>query len=289
MKTSLGRALAADIFFDIIGSFALAVGIFCFAEQADIAPGGMSGVAIMLKYLFDVPVGLMTFFLNIPLLILAWKYISRKFTVKTLKTLLFNTIILDYVVTPYFPQYAGDRMLSSIFGGIFMGVGLAFIFMRGSTTGGTDIVSHLMELRFPHVPIGTMLMIIDCAILSASVLVFGNLESGLFGVVALFCQTRVIDSVVYGLDKGRTVMIMSPRNREIAARIIDEMEHGATFLEGRGAYSGKEMEVLYVVVRVPEFHQLKQITYEEDPDAFLVVSEANQIIGEGFKGMKEEK
>ena len=289
MKSTTVKVLAADIFFDIAGSFVLALGIFCFAEQADIAPGGMSGIAIMLKYLFDLPVGLMTFVLNIPLLILAWKYISHRFTVRTLKTVLFNTIILDYVVTPYFPQYAGDRMLSSIFGGILMGVGLALIFLRGSTTGGTDIVSHLMELKFPHVPIGTMLLIIDCVILGVSILVFGNLESGLFGVVALFCQSKVIDGVIYGLDRGKTIMIMSPNTEKIAARVMDEMEHGATFLKGRGAYSGREMDVLYVVVRVPEFHRLKQITYEEDPNAFLVVSEANQILGEGFKGIKEEK
>lgn len=283
------KVIAGDIFFDIIGSFALAIGIFCFAEQADIAPGGMSGIAIMLKYLFNLPVGLMTLALNIPLLLLAWKYISHRFTLRSLKTVLFSTIVLDYIVTPYFPQYAGDRMLSSIFGGIFMGVGLAFVFMRGSTTGGTDIISHLMELRFPHVPIGTMLLIIDCVILSVSVLVFGNLESGLFGIVALFCQSKVIDGVIYGLDRGRTVMIMSPQNHRIAQRVIDEMEHGATFLKGRGAYSGNEMDVLYVVVRIPEFHQLKQITYEEDPSAFLVVGEAHQIIGEGFKGIHEEK
>ena len=289
MKYISLKTVAGDILFDIAGSFALAVGIFCFAEKADIAPGGMSGIAIMIKYLFDLPVGLMTLALNIPLLILAWKYISHKFTIRSLKTVLFNSIILDYIVTPYFPQYAGDRMLSSIFGGILMGVGLAFIFMRGSTTGGTDIISHLMELRFPHVPIGTMLLIIDCVIIGMSMLVFGNLESGLFGVIAMFCQSKIIDGVIYGLDKGRTVMIMSPKNARIAQRVIDEMEHGATFLKGRGAYSGREMDVLYVVVRVPEFHQLKQITYEEDPDAFLVAGEANQIIGEGFKGIKDEK
>ena len=289
MKNISVKSLAADILFDVAGSFALAIGIFCFAEQADIAPGGMSGIAIMLKHIFDLPVGLTTLALNIPLLLLAWKYISHRFTLRTLKTVLFNTIILDYIVTPYFPQYAGDRMLSSIFGGILMGVGLAFIFMRGSTTGGTDVVSNLMELRFPHVPIGTMLLIIDCVIIGASMPVFGNLESGLFGVVAMFCQSKVIDGVIYGLDRGQTVMIMSPHNDRIAERVIHEMEHGATFLKGRGAYSGTEMDVLYVAVRVQEFHQLKQITYEEDPNAFLVVGEANQIIGEGFKRIKEDK
>lgn len=142
--------------------------------------------------------------INVPLLILAWKYKGRAFTVKTLKTLLFNTVLLDLVVTPYFPQYTGEPgCLGSVFGGLFMGIGLALIFMRGSTTGGTDILSYLLELKFPHIPIGTMLMLIDFVILLASVMVFGNIETGLFGMVALFCQTKVIDGVIYGMDKGK--------------------------------------------------------------------------------------
>lgn len=289
MKKSRFMTITTDILFDIAGSFALAVGIFCFAESADIAPGGISGIAIMLKYLFGLPVGIMTFVINIPLLLLAWKYMGRVFTLKTLRTLIFNTIILDYVVTPWFPQYAGDRMLSSVFGGICMGAGLAFVFMRGSTTAGVDIISHLMEMRFPHVPIGTMLMLIDCVILTFSMLVFRNIESGLFGLVALFCQTKVIDGIIYGMDKGRSVMIMSRKNEKIAERVLEEMHHGATFFKGRGAYSGKDMDVLYVVVRVQEFHKLKAITYEEDPEAFLIVTETNQIIGEGFKRIEEKR
>ena len=136
---------------------------------------------------------------------------------KTLKTLLFNTVLLDLVVTPYFPQYTGDRMLGSVFGGLFMGIGLALIFMRGQHHRGTDILSYLLELKFPHIPIGTMLMLIDFVILLASVMVFGNIETGLFGMVALFCQTKVIDGVIYGMDKGKAVMIMSPQNKALPA------------------------------------------------------------------------
>ena len=283
-----GKELFLDIFYDIAGSLLMAIGIFCFMETADIAPGGVSGVAIMLKYLFGVPVGFMSLCINVPLLILAWKYKGRAFTVKTLKTLLFNTVLLDLVVTPYFPQYTGDRMLGSIFGGLFMGAGLALIFMRGSTTGGTDILSYLLELKFPHIPIGTMLMFIDFVILSASVMVFGNIETGLFGMVALFCQTKVIDGVIYGMDKGKAVMIMSPRNQAIANRVLEEIDRGATFLNGRGVYSGKDMEVLYVVVRAPEFHRLKEIVREEDPRAFMTVADASQILGEGFRELKKD-
>lgn len=261
----------------------LAVGVYCFAEQADIAPGGISGIAILLKYLFNLPIGVMTFVINVPILYLGFRYLGKRFTLRSLITLAISSVILDFVVTPFFPQYTGDRMLASIFGGVCMGAGLGVIFLRGSTTAGTDIISCLLERRFPHIQIGTALMLVDCAILGASILVFRNLESGLFGLIALFCQTKVIDGIVYGLDKGRQVLIISPKNEEIAARIISEMERSATFLEARGAYRGQESPVLLCVLRLQEYHQLKTLVHEVDPDAFLVVSETAQILGEGFK------
>lgn len=268
---------------DLFGSFALAIGIYCFSEQAAIAPGGVSGIAIILKYLFHLPVGIMTVVINIPILYLGFRYIGKRFTMRSLITLIISSVILDFVVTPYFPQYTGDRMLASIFGGVCMGAGLGIIFLRGSTTAGTDIISCLLERRFPHIQIGTALMFVDCVILGASILVFGNLESGLFGLVALFCQTKVIDGIIYGLDRGREVLIMSSKNEEIAALVIEEMGRSATFLEARGAYQGKNCPVLLCVLRTQEYHQLKTIIHSVDPDAFIVVSEAAQILGEGFK------
>ena len=288
MKRGKIRELAIDTCFNILGSLAMAVGIHCFSVPADIAPGGVSGIAILVRYLSGLPVGLTTFVLNIPLLLLAWRYIGRAFTGRTLATLLISTWILDYVAAPFFPAYVGDRLLSAIFAGAFSGIGLALVFLRGSTTAGTDILSLLVSRRFPHIPIGKMLMLVDGIVLAASVAVFGNMESGLCGLVALFAQAKLIDSIVYGMDKGRTVMVMSAHSGRIAERILEEMGHGATFLEGRGAYSGKKLEVLYVVVRVAEFHQLKRIICEEDPDAFFIAAEAVKIMGEGFHSSQED-
>ena len=281
-RLSGAREAAADLLSDAAGSLLLSVGIYCFIEQADIAPGGVSGIAVMLKYLLGLPVGTMILLLNIPLLMLSWRYMGRRMTGKTLRTLLVNSIVLDGIVTPFFPVYAGDRMLASIFGGLCAGAGLAIVFLRGSTTAGTDIICHLLARKYPHIPIGRMILLTDCLVIGLSVAVYGNLEAGLFGVVALFCQTRVIDGLVYGRDKGRTVMVMSRKNPEIARRVLTELRHGATFLEGRGAYTGESLPILYVVVRIPEFTYLKRIVYEEDPKAFLVVAEASQIVGEGF-------
>ncbi|MDY3619277.1 YitT family protein [Agathobaculum sp.] len=283
------RERALDVSFDVLGSLALAAGIVCFIEPASIAPGGVSGLALLLKYLWGLPVGTMTLAINVPILYLAFRFLGRRLTLKTLRTVLISSLMIDAVVTPFFPQYAGDRILGSVFGGVCTGAGLGLIFRRGSTTGGTDIISMLVERRFPHVQLGTALLLVDCAILGLSILVFRDLEAGLFGVLALYCQSKVIDGIVYGLDQGRQVLVVSEKNREIAARVIAELERTATYLKSRGAFRGQDGEVLLCVVRVQEFHQLKAIVYEEDPRAFLIACQTEQVHGEGFRPVENKK
>lgn len=280
------RFFVKNILNDIIGSFAISVGIYCFAEKVNIAPGGVSGIAIMIKYLTGLPVGIMTLLMNIPLIAIAYKFMGKKFTLRTLSTVILNTFILDTIVTPFFPQYEGDRLLGSLFGGVFAGAGLGIVFLHGSSTAGTDILGYLVEKRYPHIQIGKALLMVDCIILAISVIVFRNIESALYGVVALFSQSMVINQIVYGAEKGRNLFIISQKSEQIARRIIRERERGATFLNACGAYSRKPTAVLMCVVRVWEYHHIKEIVYEEDPQAFVIATEAEHIIGEGFSTKK---
>lgn len=286
-KSQRGKVLAADILVDIIGSVIYDIGIHCFVGPANIAPGGMSGVAIIINYLASLPIGIMTFVLNIPLLFLAWKFLGRSLALKTIKSLFINTFILDYVIAPLLPQYLGDRMIASGFGGILMGVGLAMIFMRGSTTGGTDIMSYLLQLKFPHIPIGKAVLIVDCVIIAASMLAFGNVETGLFGIVSLVCCTKAMDSIIYGLEKGTKFTVYSHQNQEIARVIMEDLERGVTLLEAQGAYTRKERYVLVCVVRRQEYAKVKSIIYDIDPSAFVTVDEVDEVLGEGFKSAEE--
>ena len=283
------KEFTLNILADIVGAFALAIGIYCFSEKVNIAPGGVSGVSIMIKYLTGAPVGLLSAVINIPLVILAYRLIGKRFALRTVRTIVICSAVLDLIVSRYFPQYSGDRMLGAVFAGVFMGIGLGTIFLRGSTTGGTDIISCLTERRFPHIQIGKALMLIDGVVLAASVVVFKNIESGMFGIVALFCQTRIIDGIVYGVDKGKNILIVSEKNKRIAELILERMERGATFLKAEGAYFGKDMKVLMCVVRAPEYHVLREIVYNEDPRAFIIVSDVSQIMGEGFAPVKLSK
>lgn len=271
-----------EILYDIIGTLALSVGLYSFAEKVNIAPGGVSGISLMIRYLTGLPIGFLILVLNIPLLFIAYKFMGRQFTLKTMRTVFINTIILDLVVTPYFPQYGGDRLLGSLFAGVVGGAGLSLVFINGSSTAGTDIVGHIIERRFPHISIGKALMMVDFLILGLSVLVFKNIESALYGIVALFTQTVVINKFVYGAEKGRNLFIISQKSESIAARIMNECNRGATFLTAHGAYSKAPTSVLMCVVRVWEYYQVKEIVYSEDPSAFVIATEAEHIIGEGF-------
>ena len=277
------KGFCTDLAYDLVGSVLYAAGIVCFVNPANMAPGGMSGVAILLNYLWGLPIGTMTIVLNIPLLILSYIFLGKSLTWKTVKSLVISSLMVDLVMARYAPIYAGDRMIGGVFGGVLMGAGLAIIFLRGSTTGGTDIISFLVKKWYPHVPIGRMIMVVDCIIIGVSVLVFGNLESALYGLISLYCCSMVIDGIIYGLDKGSMVMVVSEKNDEIAAQIMDELERGVTLLKGQGAYTGTDRDVLMCAVRKQQFARVRAIIYEKDPNAFVIVSETSEVFGEGFK------
>lgn len=289
------RLLLTDTMYDIVGSVIYAVGTLCFIAPNNIAPGGASGIAIMLNYQFGLPIGIMTFAVNIPLLLLAFKYLGRGFTGKTLRTVAISTVVTDFVVAPLLRFYdvsmLGDnqRLLGALFGGVLVGTGLALVFLRDSTTGGTDIAGRLLQLKYPHIQMGRAMMICDAVILLASIFVFRSLESGLYGMITIFVNSRVIDTILYGADKGNLALVVSEHSHEIAKRVMEELDRGATLLKGVGAYSGVDKEVMVSAVRKSQFHRLKTIVYEVDPSAFIIVTEASEIFGEGFKQMEQHK
>lgn len=289
IKKKYFRGLALDVGADVIGSLLFAVGIVSFTEPANIAPGGVSGIAIILNYLWDMlPIGGMSIAINIPLLILSFKYLGRRASIKTICSLIISSLMIDCVAAPFFPIYTGDRLLGAVFGGVFIGAGLALIFLRGSTTGGTEIVSNLMRLRWPHISMGRAILFVDCAVIALSMVVFGNLESGMYGIISLFCSSKVIDAIVYGFDQGNMVTVVSDKNEEISRRILEEIDRGVTLLHGKGAYTGQEKEVLICAVRKSEFARLKSIVREVDHSAFVVTTEAGEIFGEGFKPVNKD-
>lgn len=276
------REIFLDLLYDIASGFLQAIGLHCFIDSIDIAPGGATGLAILLNRFTELPIGTLTLCINIPLLIAAWVYLGRSKTVKTMKTVFILTVILDFIVTPYVPIYAGDKMISCIFGGVLVGASLALVFMRGSTTGGGDIAAKLLQKFRPHMQTGTAVMMTDLVIIAASMAVFRNIESGLYGLITMVVSTYVIDVILYGLNKNTMVTVISKESQAIADALMSQLERGCTFLKSRGAYSNTDGETVICVVDKKQFYKAKKIIYGIDKNAFVIVSEAKEVYGEGF-------
>ncbi len=283
------KALVLDGGFFVAGGVLFAVSVNVFTAPNNIAPGGLTGVGTMLHYLFGTPIGTTMLLINIPLFI--WGFLARgsKFIVRTAVATVISSIAIDTLAL-WLPAYRGDMMLAALFGGVFSGLGLGLIFMRGGTTGGTDLIATLIAWRFRHVSIGKLVLAIDMLVVLASALVYRNYESPLYAVVTIFTTSKVIDATMYGTDSGigKMMFIISPKTKEIAQQIMEDVERGVTQLKARGGYSGVEGEVLLCAVRRQEVHRVHDIVYSVDPGAFIIVGEAGEITGEGFRIRKQE-
>ena len=272
----------------LVGALIYGIGTHAFVEPAHIAPGGAMGIALMVNHFADLPIGLLTLAIKIPLLVLAWFSLSHRFAVSTAFATAVCSFILDFMVAPVCPVYTGDRILCSLYGGILSGVGMGLIFMAGMTTGGSDILGYVLQKKRPQLSIGRALMAVDGVILLMSIYVFGNIDAALFGLVSLFATTKVIDSVIYGGDASTMATVVTRKPREIARRIIADLDRSATLVQATGAYSGKDTSVLLCTVRKSQFQRLRKIVYEADPGAFLMATEASEVLGDGFKALSEQ-
>lgn len=281
----MGKRMAEiglDLLCDLVGCALFSFGVNSFTLPNHIAPGGVTGLSTILNHLFGIPVGLAAFMLNFPLLLLAFFFLGRVFAFKTLKSVLILSFMLDLPLLHRF-AYTGDSLLAALFGGILIGSGLAIVFMRGSTTGGTDIVSRLLRLKFPFLQMGKAIMLVDLLVILLAAAVFGQIETALYGIIVIYSTGRMIDTVLYGMDNGKMVTIVSNQDRAIAERIIMELGRGITVLPGKGAFSGAPRSVLFCAVRKTQYFQLKRMVRQIDPTAFIIVTEASEIVGEGFK------
>ncbi len=278
-----------DFLFLVAGSFLYAFGVKAFVQPANIAPGGVTAVSLMINHLLPfISIGTCVVALNIPLLILAWRKIGFKFVLRTGLAVLLSAVAMDYGIDPWCPRFEMDRILLVLYGGLICGIGLALVFLAGCTTGGTDIVATVIRKKHPFLQMGRLMLIQDAVILIASIFVFGTIDAALYGMISIFVESKMVDTILYGSDVGTSVSVYTKTPDDITERIIREMDRSATVLKGKGAYSGEEVSVVTCTCRKAEFSRLKAIVSETDPHAFVVVSETSQVFGEGFKNFKED-
>ena len=273
-----------------LGASLYAASVAVFTSKNNIAPGGLTGVSTMLNYLFSLPIGAMIFLLNIPLFLWAFFKNGRGFVIKTMTGTALVSVFID-IFQAVLPFYGGNIMLAAIFGGALSGLGLGLIFARGGSTGGTDIIAVSLNKRFPHISTGRLMLLSDAVVLTAAAIVYGNIESALYAGITIFVSVRVIDAVTYGTSRGngKLIFIISDSYDVISREIIQKLGRGVTILNGSGAYTGNSKRVLMCAARPNQVVKITKGVKIIDKNAFIVVTTANSILGEGFYNSGKEK
>lgn len=286
---NLGLKTITSYLWLILGSAVYAVGFnWCFAPNA-IGFGGLTGIAqIIHAFLPWAPIGTTVILMNIPLFLLGWRLLGGKLLVSSLFAMAVGSVFIDILDALYqFPPM--DPLLATVFGGVLVGLSFGIIFQQNATTGGTDLIARLLKLPFPWLPISKLLLIVDLVVILATGVVFRSLNSALYGVIALYITSLAMDAVLYGTDRAKVAYIISCHPNEITQAIFNEIDRGVTILHGQGAWSGEEKQVLMVAFKQRQIVALKRIIREIDPAAFLIVCEAHEVLGDGFREHKQSE
>ena len=276
------KTLAVDILYDVIGCVLYGLGVINFAQSSNFAPGGVSGLALIVNHLTGFPVGVATVIINIPIVIICFKYLGFAFFVRSAKTILISALIVD-TLAPHLPMYTGEPILAALFGGILAGAGLACIYMRDSSTGGSDFVILAVRKRNPQLSIGVISLVVDGVIILIGAVVYQSFDAALYGLIMTITYSLIIDKIMYGTDSRKLLIIVSSVGEKVSERILEDVNRGVTILNGKGGYTGVDKNVLLCACNKTEVFKIKRIVREVDSQSFTMVSSIDAAYGVGFK------
>lgn len=281
------KTLLIDLVVDFIGC-----GLYGFALNSFIVPngfatGGISGIALIVNYLTKLPIGTINLVINIPLIIIAFRILGKTFMLKSIKTLAFLTLAIDYYTQPL-PDYTSDPILAAICAGILIGIALGLVFYRGSSTGGGDFVTLSVQKLNPHFSIGTLTIAFDYTVLAVSSIVFGNIDAALYGAIAMYLAGVMMDKIMYGSAKGKLMLIVTNKGEEVAKSISGVCERGSTIADIRGGYKGEKRQLVISAVSKNQLHKARKAAHEADEASFTMVTSTEDVFGEGFTDPREE-
>ncbi len=283
MKNIKWKETGLDILTDITASILIAVGVYNFALNANFPVAGFSGVAIIMYHLFGIPVGVGTIILNIPVTIFCYKFLGKVFLMKSLKTMIISSVFMDYIA-PLLPVYDGSRLLAALCMGVLCGIGYAIIFMRGSSTGGQDFISVAIKKVKPHISLGMITAVQDFStILLGSLLIFKDVDGFIYGIIVTYIMTFIMDKIMYGMDEGKMTLIVTEHGEKLSAQIDEYAGRGSTILKGMGSYSKRQKDVIMCACNNKQMYMIKKMVHKLDPQAFTIIMESNEVVGEGFK------
>ena len=281
-KPNLTR-MVRDYAWIALGSVLYSLSFDWFYVPNQIGFGGLTALGMILNHLSPaIPIGTVVLVLNIPIFILGWKFLGGHTLVSSLFAMAATSVLVDLIAAIYtFPPM--DPMLAAVFGGVSLGASLGMIFSKGATTGGTDLIARLLKLPFAWLPMGKLLLAVDLSMLLAVSVAFRSLESAMYGMISLYISTMVMDVVLYGLDQSKVAYIITSNPRPMAAAIDKQLDRGTTFLHGEGSFTGQDKLVLMCAFKQRQIVPLKALIHELDPDAFLIVCNAHEVLGQGFR------
>lgn len=265
----------------LAASLLYAAAIALFLDPNHLAPGGVSGIAIIINQLTQIPTGTLILIMNVPLMALGMWKLGFKFLLSTLVAVISSSIFTN-LLAPYGPLTT-DPLLAAGAGGGLLAVGMGLLFKLGATSGGTDILIRVIKLKYKHLKTGSLFLITDCCVIAASALVFRNVDLALYAAIATILSSFCLDLVLYGRDEAKLVYLITDHEKAIANRLLEELEIGVTYLQGQGAYTRDNKKVILCAMQKRLLPRVQEIAMEEDPCAFLIVTSASEIFGEGFK------
>ncbi len=275
------KALLWDLFLVVSGSAIFSVSVNMFSSPNNIVQGGLTGIGTVANYLFSLPIGAVMLLLNIPLFALALKQLRLKFVIRTVISTFIFTSLIDlgaYII----PAYKGDMLLGCIFCGVLSGVGLALVFLTGSTTGGTDIIAMLIRKKRPDISVGNIMLLADLGVIGLSFLVYGKIESIMYAVIVIFISAKAIDFVLYGREHTKLIFIITTRKEQLLSAILLEIGRGASVIPVTGGYTGREKNLILCAAKKIEIREILRLTADSDPEAFTIICDAGQVVGKGF-------
>ena len=255
-----------------------------FLVPNQIAPGGLTGIATILNYLFNLPVGITSMLLNLPLFLIGYKAMGRVFVFRSLVATILFSVCIDLI---QLPSVTDDVLLGSVYGAILLGVGLGLILRGGATTGGSDMIARMVHKRFPIITVGTFLFLVDCLVILAAAFTM-SARAALYALICIFISAKAVDLVLAGFGSSKACFIITDAAERVSRRILDELERGVTSLQGKGMYSGEGRKVLISVVSQREVLDVKRIVRQEDKKAFMFITDTHETLGEGFGDLKED-
>lgn len=277
------RSSFRKILFILVGCFFYAAGIGLFLDPNMLAPGGVVGISVILSHSLGGDTGTWYFLLNIPIIILGWWKFGGRFIINSFYAIALNSIFTN--IFSIFPAVTNNKLLAAVAGSLLVGSGLGLVLKTGATTGGMDIVIKILRRKYPSIKTSTFFVTIDLIIVAISGFVFRDFNLAMYAFITVALNGKVMGYILYGEDEANLIYIVAEQPEMMLQRILSEMDIGATILSGKGAYSNREKQIIMCVVKKRITPVLQEIIREEDPNAFLIISSANEIYGEGYKNI----